>query len=69
MKKVFIALGVAALLAGCASHNENATGGTSDTYNSSTSSGVNNSGVANNASDKAESNTTLTNNNNSGTQP
>ncbi|HXT12704.1 MAG TPA: lipoprotein [Candidatus Angelobacter sp.] len=60
MKKVFIALGVAALLAGCASHNsDNGMGGTSDQYNQSSSSSQYN----NNASDKAESQTTLTNSN------
>ena len=36
MKRLILALAVTGLLAGCASH-ENATGGTSDQYNSSSS--------------------------------
>lgn len=40
MKKLFLGLGLAALLAGCASHqNDNGMGGTSDQYNQSESSG------------------------------
>lgn len=40
MKKLFLGLSLIALLAGCASHeNENGTGGTSDQYNQSQSTG------------------------------
>ena len=46
MKRVMLALAVIGLLAGCASH-ENATGGTSDQYNSSTSTSQDDSNINN----------------------
>lgn len=39
MKKLFLGLSLVALLAGCASHENDNTGGTSDQYNQSQSSG------------------------------
>jgi len=45
MKKMLLALSLIGLLAGCASHENNATGGTSDQYNTSSSDQNNNNAM------------------------
>jgi hypothetical protein len=62
MKKLFLGLGLIALLAGCASHeNDNGMGGTSDQYNGTPNTGASSSDQYNNNATHGTGTATATN--------